>query len=109
MDLWLILVHSFSRRCLENSHVKTVLNCPLLFSVSDEENLSKHHTISPDGYNTGRDKLVKTATTGVTSNWGKKYTATKQVISGLLPPGIEGVNHGKPSDCPDAVAVPHPT
>ncbi|KAJ6557820.1 hypothetical protein B0H19DRAFT_1261413 [Mycena capillaripes] len=69
----------------------------LFLAVSKEENVSKHHTISPNGYNTGRDLLVQRAT-GKTSFKGVKYTTTAHNISGLMSPGSEGVNHGIATD-----------
>ncbi|TDL22580.1 hypothetical protein BD410DRAFT_722852 [Rickenella mellea] len=66
----------------------------LFLAVSHEENLADNHTISPDGYDVGRDELVSTATAGQTSFGGVKYTTTSQSITGLLPVGSAGINHG---------------
>lgn len=63
-------------------------------SVSQEENLEQHHTISPNGYDIGRDMLVSAATSGQTSFRGVLYQSTMQEITGLLPAGSQGINHG---------------
>ncbi|KAF8504236.1 hypothetical protein BU17DRAFT_58249 [Hysterangium stoloniferum] len=65
----------------------------LFLAVSKEENLAHSHTISPDGYDVGRDLLVSSAVAG-SSFGGVTYTATSETISGLLPVGTAGVNHG---------------
>lgn len=76
------------------------------------QNIAEQHTISPDGYDVGRydlstqdlqhcnlafcrNSMVQTATTGQTSFNGVNYSATVQNITGLLPVGADGVNHGK--------------
>jgi hypothetical protein len=65
--------------------------------VSKEENLEEHHTISPNGYDVGRDELVASALNngGTTSHDDVTYKATTQNITGLLTPGTNGINHGK--------------
>ncbi|KAI0930361.1 hypothetical protein AcV5_007097 [Taiwanofungus camphoratus] len=65
----------------------------LFLAVSKEEPLTEEHDIVPDGYNIGRNLLVQAAI-GTTSFGGVQYTTTAQNISGLLPAGSEGVNHG---------------
>ncbi|KAI5826357.1 hypothetical protein K523DRAFT_322980 [Schizophyllum commune Tattone D] len=65
----------------------------LFLAVSQEEDLSHHHTISPDGYNVGRDKLVAAAV-GDTSFNDVSYTTTAENVTGLLPTGADGINHG---------------
>ena len=62
--------------------------------MSQEEDLSEHHTISPNGYDVGRDLLVATATRRRTSFLGVTYETTVQDVTGLLPAGAEGINHG---------------
>ncbi|KAJ7918496.1 hypothetical protein B0H13DRAFT_1607270 [Mycena leptocephala] len=69
----------------------------LFLAVSQEEDAIKHHTISHNGYNIGRDLLVQRAT-GKTSFKGIKYTTTARSISGLVTPGSVGVNHGIATD-----------
>ncbi|KAF8492306.1 hypothetical protein JB92DRAFT_3003418 [Gautieria morchelliformis] len=66
----------------------------LFLAVSQEENLQNNHTISPNGYDVGRDQLVGLATAGQTSFNGVTYTANNETIMGLLPVGTAGVNHG---------------
>ncbi|KAI0949471.1 hypothetical protein AcW1_009076 [Taiwanofungus camphoratus] len=68
----------------------------LFLAVSKEEPLTEEHDIVPDGYNIGRNLLVQAAI-GTTSFGGVQYTTTAQNISGLLPAGSEGVNHGMSS------------
>ncbi|KAI0340162.1 hypothetical protein BDW22DRAFT_1334993 [Trametopsis cervina] len=65
----------------------------LFLAASQEEDLSQGHTISPNGYNVGRDALVKAAV-GTHSFQGVTYTTTSQVLSGVMPAGSNGVNHG---------------
>jgi len=62
-------------------------------AVSLEESLKEHHTIAPNGYDIGRDQLVKAATAGPTSYNGVTYTATVEYVTGLLQPGSDGINH----------------
>jgi len=65
--------------------------------VSKEEDSSKHHEIVPNGYNLGRDWLVKRAVAG--SRWkGKWWKADLEWRTDLLAPGKEGVNHGIAQD-----------
>jgi len=65
--------------------------------VSKEENSCRHHTISPDGYNLGRNWLVDRATSG--GKWkGIKWKATVEWRRGLLDPGKRGLNHGIAQD-----------
>ncbi|EJD03385.1 uncharacterized protein FOMMEDRAFT_146952 [Fomitiporia mediterranea MF3/22] len=65
----------------------------LFLAVSQEENVFEHHTISPDGYDKGRDSLVSTATAGQTSFDGVTYSSTSSDITGLLTAGTAGINH----------------
>ncbi|KAI0268614.1 hypothetical protein BC834DRAFT_1018619 [Gloeopeniophorella convolvens] len=65
----------------------------LFLAVSQEEDVTQGHTISPNGYDVGRDALV-TAAVGTTSFGGVTYSTTTQNITGLIAPGANGVNHG---------------
>jgi len=65
----------------------------LFLAVSTEEDLSESHTIAPNGYNLGRNALVAAAT-GTTFFGGVTYSTTAQSLTGLLPVGSAGVNHG---------------
>lgn len=57
--------------------------------VSKEENTNKHHTISKDGYNVGRDWLVDKALKG--NKWkGIWWQAELEWVEGLLEPGRDG-------------------
>ncbi|KAI0031772.1 hypothetical protein K488DRAFT_71163 [Vararia minispora EC-137] len=69
----------------------------LFLAVSQEESILRAHTISPDGYNWGRDRLVSAAI-GSTSFDGVTYFTTAENISGLLPTGWENVNHNISQD-----------
>jgi len=62
-------------------------------AVSKEEDLAEGHTISPDGYDRGRDLLVAGAT-GTTKYGDRTYHTETQIITGLLPAGSQGINHG---------------
>ncbi|KAJ7153447.1 hypothetical protein C8R43DRAFT_1187078 [Mycena crocata] len=76
----------------------TTANSGALFlAVSQEEDVFKGHTIVPDGYNIGRDKLVANAV-GVTSHDDTTYSTVAQNLTGLLSPGSVGVNHGIATD-----------
>lgn len=61
-------------------------------AVSQEEDVSQSHTISPDGYDKGRDLLVKAATKG-SAFQGKHWKASVEWKEGLLKPGRHGINH----------------
>ncbi|KAH8979925.1 hypothetical protein EDB86DRAFT_596917 [Lactarius hatsudake] len=69
----------------------------LFLAVSQEENVSHGHMITPNGYNIGRDKFVSGAL-GVKRYQGVKYQTVAQNVTGLLPPGSTGINHGIPTD-----------
>jgi hypothetical protein len=69
----------------------------LFLAVSEEENVSEGHTIAPNGYNAGRDSLVKSALK-LKKYRGVKYNTVARNITGLLPPGSTGVNHGIATD-----------
>ncbi|KAI0330131.1 hypothetical protein GY45DRAFT_1251395 [Cubamyces sp. BRFM 1775] len=62
-------------------------------AVSKEEPASDNHNIVPDGYDVGRNELVESAI-GTTSFDGVTYSTTAQNVTGLLPVGSNGVNHG---------------
>ncbi|KAI0276127.1 hypothetical protein BGY98DRAFT_935249 [Russula aff. rugulosa BPL654] len=69
----------------------------LFLAVSEEENVSHGHTIAKDGYNRGRDSLVKSALK-LKKYRGVKYHVDAQKISGLIAPGSTGINHGIATD-----------
>jgi hypothetical protein len=54
------------------------------------QNFLTHHTISPDGYNLGRDLLVARATTTRTVFKGVRYATSVRRLEGLLGVGKEG-------------------
>ncbi|KAI8993786.1 hypothetical protein BD414DRAFT_480446 [Trametes punicea] len=66
-------------------------------AVSREKPVTDSHDIVTDGYDVGRDALVASAV-GVTKFDGVSYSTTAQNITGLLPVGSAGVNHGIPID-----------
>ncbi|KAJ7162026.1 hypothetical protein C8R46DRAFT_1164332 [Mycena filopes] len=75
----------------------------LFLAVSKEENVSDGHTIVADGYNIGRDFLVANAVGEHTGFDGKKfkfntYDTVLTNLTGLLPPGADGINHGIAQD-----------
>ncbi|KAF7362012.1 Secreted protein [Mycena venus] len=72
----------------------------LFLAVSKEENVAEGHNIIPNGYNIGRDLLVQNATKTdpLPSFGGITYSATLQQLTGLLPAGSAGVNHGIATD-----------
>jgi len=69
----------------------------LFLAASEEENLHDHHNIAPDGYDVGRDKFVNAAL-GVKKYRGVKYSTVVEYLTGLLPPGSNGVNHDIATD-----------
>ncbi|KAK0480924.1 hypothetical protein IW261DRAFT_1150493 [Armillaria novae-zelandiae] len=69
----------------------------LFLAVSQEEDVEENHTIVPDGYNIGRNQLVDHAV-GSHHFDGVYYMTTAKNITGLLPPGSVGVNHGIATD-----------
>ncbi|KAJ6625942.1 hypothetical protein B0H10DRAFT_1999565 [Mycena sp. CBHHK59/15] len=76
----------------------TLANSGALFlAVSQEEDVFEGHTIVPDGYNIGRDKLVSAAV-GTTSFDDVTYSTVTQCLTGLLAAGSAGVNHGIATD-----------
>lgn len=65
----------------------------LFLAVSQEQPATESHTISEDGYNRGRDNFVANAT-GTKSFGGVTYSTVSQTVTGLLPVGSNGINHG---------------
>ncbi|KJA27778.1 hypothetical protein HYPSUDRAFT_876163 [Hypholoma sublateritium FD-334 SS-4] len=65
----------------------------LFLAASREEDLEEGHTIIPDGYNIGRDQFVADAL-GQRTFGGFVYSTTAENITGLLPVGSTGINHG---------------
>ncbi|KAF5320984.1 hypothetical protein D9619_001416 [Psilocybe cf. subviscida] len=65
----------------------------LFLAVSKEMDAAESHNIIPDGYDIGRDLLVSSAI-GQTSFNSVTYSTTAENITGLLPVGSAGVNHG---------------
>lgn len=64
-------------------------------AVSIEKNATYSHMIESDGYDLGRDNLVSRANSSSgTSNAGVSYKTSVQMVSGLLPSGSAGINHG---------------
>ncbi|WFD21160.1 hypothetical protein MCAP1_003419 [Malassezia caprae] len=61
-------------------------------AVSKEEDVFQEHTISPNGYDVGRNLLVDAATRG-SSFKGKSWRASVEWKTGLLPTGSQGINH----------------
>lgn len=66
-------------------------------ATSREETASKHHMIVPNGYNVGRNELVRQALgkakDGRTSFMLTRYKTEVQFVAGLMPQGVQGVNH----------------
>lgn len=66
-------------------------------ATSREEDASKNHMIVPNGYNLGRNQLVGRALgkkkDGMTSFMWTKYTTQVEFVAGLMPQGMQGVNH----------------
>jgi len=69
----------------------------LFLAVSSEEPASQNHNIVPNGYDIGRDLFVSGAV-GKTKYGGVKYSTVAKNLTGLLPPGDTGVNHGIAQD-----------
>ncbi|PWN42578.1 hypothetical protein IE81DRAFT_323341 [Ceraceosorus guamensis] len=66
------------------------------FAASEEENVSKHHKIIPNGYDLGRDKVVGLSQknkNGITSWFFTRYQTKVQWLDGLMPAGAQGINH----------------
>ncbi|KAE8224090.1 hypothetical protein CF319_g2962 [Tilletia indica] len=71
-------------------------------AASREKNVFDHHDIVPDGYDINRDDIVKAATQS-SSYKGKNFIASVSYVSGLLPSGSDGINHGIAIDGQTAV------
>ncbi|KAH9857222.1 hypothetical protein C2E23DRAFT_379758 [Lenzites betulinus] len=65
----------------------------LFLAASKEEPATKNHDIVADGYNIGRDELVAGAV-GTKSHGGVTYNTEAKNITGIMPAGSDGVNHG---------------
>jgi len=65
----------------------------LFLAVSKEESALQSHTISPNGYDVGRDSLVASALNNPKSG-SVSYTVTTQNLNGYLVAGSNGINHG---------------
>ncbi|KAI0081858.1 hypothetical protein K474DRAFT_1586636 [Panus rudis PR-1116 ss-1] len=65
----------------------------LFLAVSQEEDVTQGHTISPDGYDVGRDALASAAQ-GTKSFGGVTYQTTVERLENQMPAGANGVNHG---------------
>ncbi|KZT38793.1 hypothetical protein SISSUDRAFT_1046551 [Sistotremastrum suecicum HHB10207 ss-3] len=65
--------------------------------VSKEFSLLKHHAITPDGYNIGRNWFVGRALKGGRLG-GTRWTASVEWNADLLIPGRIGINHGIKQD-----------
>lgn len=71
-------------------------------AVSAEKNLAYQHKIIKDGYNHGRDLLVNASLAGGSyRNW--EWKAEVEYVTGLLEPGVHGINHHIPQDGRTAV------
>ncbi|EJD03375.1 uncharacterized protein FOMMEDRAFT_28873 [Fomitiporia mediterranea MF3/22] len=66
----------------------------LFLAASKEEDLKDHHTVSPDGYDQGRDEIVEKAIAKPTKFDGTTYVTTSRNLKGLLPEGTQNINHG---------------
>jgi len=68
----------------------------LFLASSIEQNLNAGHDIAANGYDDGRDNIVKNATSSAngtfTSSWS--FNSTVEYITDLLPVGSTGINHG---------------
>lgn len=65
----------------------------LFLATSIEAGLFQNHTIIPDGYNVGRDAFARMAT-GVNQFNGTTFSTTAQTLTGVMPSGSDGINHG---------------
>jgi len=62
-------------------------------ATSVEEWAGEEHTISPNGYDRGRDEIVEAAVSGIATYECTTYNASVLYIAGLLQAGSEGINH----------------
>ncbi|RDX56429.1 hypothetical protein OH76DRAFT_1451550 [Lentinus brumalis] len=65
----------------------------LFLAASKEKDASTNHDLVGDGYNIGRNELVAAAV-GTKSHGGVTYNTVATNITGLMPVGSDGVNHG---------------
>lgn len=65
----------------------------LFLAGSAEETAAQNHDIIPNGYDIGRDDIVKRAIAGQTSFSGIIYTTTVQWLPNLLPFTANEINH----------------
>lgn len=65
-----------------------------------------HHDIVPNGYNIGRDNLVKSAV-GVHKYGKYTYNTTMTNVTSLLDPGAHGINHNITQDGSVALLTVH--
>ncbi|RPD66460.1 hypothetical protein L226DRAFT_550422 [Lentinus tigrinus ALCF2SS1-7] len=65
----------------------------LFLAASKEKDASKNHDLIDDGYNIGRNELVAAAV-GTKSHDGVTYNTVARNITGMMPAGSNGVNHG---------------
>ncbi|KAH9970857.1 hypothetical protein BGW80DRAFT_528472 [Lactifluus volemus] len=67
----------------------------LFLAVSEEDNVFDGHNITEDGYNRGRDSLVQDALRVNLKRYRSiNYHITAKCISGMIPPGSDGINQG---------------
>lgn len=65
--------------------------------MSAEKNLAYQHRIIKDGYNHGRDLLANASVVGGKYR-GWEWRADVEYTTGLLTPGVHGINHFIPQD-----------
>jgi len=94
---WESLVGGNHLRLWRQSGPKAHTNA-LFLAVSEEENVIDGHTIKPNGYNLGRDSFVKSAVGLKKKIHGVKFNTVAERITGLIPAGSNGVNHGIATD-----------
>ncbi|CAO1614348.1 unnamed protein product [Parajaminaea phylloscopi] len=66
-------------------------------ALSKEQNITKHHLVTSNGYDVGRDEFVQKSQArkdARTRFHGKQYVTTVSYLTGYLPVGSAGVNHG---------------
>jgi hypothetical protein len=87
---------SFDSQCFTRNgiHVLLCSRAPFRAECIPIKNVENSHNIVADGYNIGRDALAAAAV-GDKSFENAKYGTTEKRLTGLLPPGSQGVNHGE--------------
>ncbi|GJE94898.1 hypothetical protein PsYK624_110740 [Phanerochaete sordida] len=65
----------------------------LFLATSIEAGLFQNHTVVPNGYDIGRDAIVRMAI-GTKQFNGTTFNTTVQNLTGVMPSGSNGVNHG---------------